>query len=352
MNQITFPGVGLELSVSPVAFKILGYEVYWYGIIIAIGFLLAVFFCLRISEEFGLRSEDVLDVLIFATPAALIGARLYYVIFYLDLFKKAEGGLDFKQMLLIHDGGMAIYGAILAAVLVTILVMKIKKVPFFAMADLCAFGLLIGQIIGRWGNFVNMEAYGGETSLPWRMGILEKGNYIEVHPTFLYESLWNLLGFVVLLLLLKLGLRKFDGMLFCTYVAWYGLGRGFIEGLRTDSLYFFATGLRVSQILGFASALLAIAYILFRLIRQPDPKKMYRFYSQDGQAPPLTEDADDLDEPDPSMRPTRPKRREEEDSDDDKAEEEKPKKRRKLFAKRKKLEIEESEVDDDDSDNS
>lgn len=275
MNRITFPGLGLHFTVDPVAFTVFGHEIYWYGIIIATGFLLAVFFCLHICEEFGLRNDDVLDMLLFATPGAILGARLYYIIFYLDLFRNADGSLNFAKMLRIHDGGMAIYGSILAAVLVAYLVMRHKKIPFLAMADVGAFGLLIGQSIGRWGNFVNMEAFGGATNLLWRMGVTEAGKYLEVHPTFLYESLWNALGFCLLLFLFRRGLRKFDGMLFFTYIAWYGIGRGMIEGLRTDSLYLFETGIRVSQMLGFLSAAAAILYLVYRLRQHPEDTELY-----------------------------------------------------------------------------
>lgn len=275
MNRISFPGLGLHLTVDPVAFTVFGHEVYWYGIVIATGFLLAVFFCLHIAEEFGLRNDDVLDMLLFATPGAILGARLYYIIFYLDLFRNVDGSLNFAQMLRIHDGGMAIYGSILAAVLIAYLVMRHKKIPFLAMADVGAFGLLIGQSIGRWGNFVNMEAFGAATALPWRMGVTAAGKYLEVHPTFLYESLWNLLGFYLLCYLFRRGLRKFDGMLFFTYLAWYGFGRGLIEGLRTDSLYFFETGIRVSQMLGFLSAAAAIIYLIYRLRKHPEEQDLY-----------------------------------------------------------------------------
>lgn len=275
MNRIAFPGLGLHFTVDPVAFTVFGHEIYWYGIIIATGFLLAVFFCLHIAEEFGLRNDDFLDMLLFATPGAILGARLYYIIFYLDLFRNADGSLNFAQMLRIHDGGMAIYGSILAAVLIAYLVMRYKRISFLAMADVGAFGLLIGQSVGRWGNFVNMEAFGAVTTLPWRMGVTEAGKYLEVHPTFLYESLWNLLGFCLLLYLFRRGLRKFDGMLFFTYLAWYGFGRGLIEGLRTDSLYLFETGLRVSQLLGFISAAAAIIYLIYRLRKHPDEQDLY-----------------------------------------------------------------------------
>jgi len=281
MSQlVSFPGLGLQFHVDPIAFDLIpGWDIYWYGLIIATGFLLAVTFCLKYAGRFGMEKDDLLDMLLFATPGAIVGARLYYVIFYLDLFRNGDGSLNFAKMLRIHDGGMAIYGSILAAVLIAYLVMRAKKLPFLAMADLCAFGLLIGQSVGRWGNFVNVEAFGGETSLPWRMGIMQKIDgvltYSEVHPTFLYESLWNLLGFLLLLFLLLKGLRKFDGMLFFTYIAWYGFGRGIIEGLRTDSLYFFETGLRVSQILGLLSAIVALLYIIYRMRKRPGPMDLY-----------------------------------------------------------------------------
>ena len=183
-------------------------------------------------------------------------------------------------MVRIWDGGLAIYGGVIMAVLVGVVVCRIKKISFFAMADVCVFGLLIGQAVGRWGNFVNVEAYGGETTLPWRMGILEyaangTARYLEVHPTFLYESLWNIVGLIVLIVIAKRW-RKFDGQMFFSYLVWYGVGRGFIEGLRTDSLYFFGTGIRVSQMLGFASALAGAAVLIWMLaVRRPGPERLW-----------------------------------------------------------------------------
>ncbi len=279
MNTVSFPGLGLSFDLNPIAVTVFGWSIHWYGIIIAAGFTLAVLYCTKRAPEFGFTGDDLMDVLIFAAPGAILGARLYYVLFYLDQFRHADGSLNVAKMLRIHDGGIAIYGAIIASVLIAWLVMRHKKKPFLAMADLGAFGLLIGQMVGRWGNFVNVEAFGRETDLPWRMGISQwvggQVTYLEVHPTFLYESLWNLLGLIFLIILAKWGLRKFDGMLFFSYLAWYGLGRGLIEGLRTDSLYFFETGLRVSQMLGFLSALAAIIYLIYRLRRRPGPEDLY-----------------------------------------------------------------------------
>lgn len=279
MNEITFPGLGLAFEIKPIAFTVFGWEVYKYGVIIACGFLLALMFCLRIAERFGIEKDDVLDMLIIATPTAIIGARIYYVLFYLEIFRKSDGSLDFVQMIKIHDGGIAIYGAIIFGLIAAWLVTRYKKVPFLAMADMGAFGLLIGQMVGRWGNFVNVEAYGSETTLPWRMGIVASKNnvlrYMEVHPTFLYESLWNAIGFILLFIALKQGIRRFDGMLFCAYVAWYGMGRVWIEGLREDSLYLFATGIRVSQLLALISAIVAIGYLVYRLQKKPNIEELY-----------------------------------------------------------------------------
>ena len=280
MHSVTFPGLGgLEIQLNRVAFHIGSWPVYWYGVIIAAGFLLAVLYASHISKRFGIESDDVIDALFFAVPLAIIGARLYYIIFYLDLFRTESGGLDLGKMVRIWDGGLAIYGGVIAAVITCFVVCRFKKISFPAFADVGAYGLLIGQCIGRWGNFVNIEAYGGPTDLPWRMGVYEfvdgAYRYVEVHPTFLYESLWNLLGFLLLVWVGK-HWRKFDGQIFLSYVAWYGVGRGFIEGLRTDSLYFFHTGIRVSQMLGFASALVAVLVILWvLLIRRPTPKRLW-----------------------------------------------------------------------------
>ncbi len=222
-----------------------------------------------------------MDLLLFAVPLCIIGARLYYVIFYLDLYRRADGSLDFGAMFRIWDGGLAIYGAVLVAAVVLAVFCKVRKLPFLAFADLGVFGLFIGQLIGRWGNFMNIEAYGSVTDLPWRMcsesiaqellakGLVDQAGFdailagtLGVHPTFFYESLWNLVGLGILLLILKKG-RKFEGQTFFTYLFWYGLGRFFIEGLRTDSLYLFGTGLRVSQGVALASCALGLGLLIW-----------------------------------------------------------------------------------------
>ncbi len=280
MHTVAFPGLGIpEFTLNRVAFHLGSWPIYWYGIIIAAGFLLAVVYCCRVSKRFGIRQDDVIDMLFFAVPLAIVGARLYYIIFYLDLFRREDGTLDFVQMVKIWDGGLAIYGGVIAAVLTLLVFCRVKKLKFLAFGDLGVFGLLIGQCIGRWGNFVNIEAYGGPTSLPWRMGIHEFVNgtwqYVEVHPTFFYESMWNLIGFFVLSWIAKRH-RKFDGQMFASYFLWYGIGRAFIEGLRTDSLYLMQTSIRVSQLFGLVTALIALVAIFYNLkVKKHTPEELW-----------------------------------------------------------------------------
>lgn len=283
-STVAFPGLGLSFELNRVAFSLFGMPIYWYGVIIAAGFLLAVAFAYRKAPQFGVVPDTLIDMLIFAVPLAILGARLYYIIFYLDLFR-VNGRLSLAEMVDIRDGGLAIYGGIIAAAITVVVFCRVRKFKIGPYLDLGAFGLLIGQAIGRWGNFVNVEAFGGETSLPWRMGITvwnaaEKAYvYQEVHPTFLYESLWNIVGFALLLLVAKKW-RKFDGQIFLSYVAWYGAGRMWIEGLRADSLYFFGLELfgvpiRTSQVLAALSALVAIALLIYHIkFRHHTPEEL------------------------------------------------------------------------------
>ena len=268
MGTVSFPGLGLEFHLNRVAFHIGSWPVYWYGIIIAAGFLLAVLYCCHAAKRFGIKQDDIIDMLFFAVPLSIVGARLYYILFYLDLYRREDGSLDFGAMVRIWDGGLAIYGGVIMAVVVLLVFCKVRQIRFLAFADLGVFGMLIGQMIGRWGNFVNIEAYGGPTELPWRMGIYAYVDgvrqYMEVHPTFLYESLWNLLGFALLVQIARRW-RKFDGQMFLSYFAWYGVGRGFIEGLRTDSLLIGNTGLRASQLVAIGSVIVAAMLMVISL---------------------------------------------------------------------------------------
>lgn len=289
MNVVTFPGLGLEFHLSRVAFSIFGHPVYWYGIIIAVGFLLAVGFCYRRAPKFGVEPDSLIDMLLFAVPLAIIGARLYYIICDLDrsdTFRKPDGSLNFGEMVRIWDGGLAIYGGVIAAVLTVYVFCRVRKVKVGAYLDVGAFGLLIGQAVGRWGNFVNVEVFGYQTSLPWRMGVNVWDSatmgyvYQEVHPTFLYESLWNLVGLALLIVIAKRW-RRFDGQLFLTYVLWYGVGRAWIEGVRQDYLPFFDLELfgapvRTSQALAVLSALTALGLLIYHLaVKKHTPEELF-----------------------------------------------------------------------------
>lgn len=278
-NTIIFPGLGdLTIHMNRIALEIGSFSIKWYGVIIACGAALAYFFCHRNAKKFGIIGDQLIDFLLFAVPIGILGARGYYILFYLDLFRKPEGGFDVVKMIRIWDGGLAIYGAVIACATTLFIFCRVKKISFLAFADLCVFGLLIGQAIGRWGNFVNIEAYGGETTLPWRMGIMDRfsGQYMEVHPTFFYEFAWNMVGLVVIYLILRKW-HKFDGISFCLYFVWYGVGRFWIEGLRTDSLYLFQTGIRVSQAFAALSALVAAAFLFYLYLRhRKNPVPLYR----------------------------------------------------------------------------
>ena len=293
VHVVSFPGLGLEFTLNRVAFEIFGRPVYWYGIIIACGLLLAVYLCSKWAPRFGVVPDHILDLMIFAVPAALIAIRAYYVIFNLDLYKNVDGSLNWEAIFRYSDGGLAIYGAIISSAIVLLIFCHVRKVSFLAFADLGVHGLFIGQLIGRWGNFMNVEAYGGVTDLPWRMcsesiaqdmlsqGYVDQAGFqaildgtLGVHPTFFYESAWNFIGLILVYLIGKRW-RKYDGECFLFYLCWYGLGRAWIEGLRTDSLYFFGLELfgvpiRTSQLLAAVSALAAGAVLLWLLLRKVD----------------------------------------------------------------------------------
>ena len=269
---ISFPGLfgDWEFNPDPIAIHI-GHGVYWYGIILACAMLAGLFLCMKQAKRFGLTEDNVLDLVLWAVPCCILGSRIYYVIFYLDLYRNADGSLDWGRIIAIWDGGLAIYGTVIAGVIVALLFTRAKKLRFAAMTDLAAMGLLLGQIIGRWANFINREAFGGLTDLPWRMRLwVSASQYIEVHPTFLYESLWNLVGLLLMLFVITKG-RRFDGENTWFYFLWYGLGRAWIEGLRTDSLYLFdwtfmGQPIRVSQALSMVMVIVA-AFMLFYNIK-------------------------------------------------------------------------------------
>lgn len=279
-SPIRFPGLlgDWEFTMSSKALDI-GNGIYWYGILIALGLVLAVCFAMTQRRKYGISEDNILDAVLWGIPCGVIGARAYYVIFNLDSFRNAEGGIDFKEVIAIWDGGLAIYGAVIAVVLVALAVSRAKKFSLWALMDVVVMGLLIGQAVGRWGNFMNREAFGTETTLPWRMQLtLRSGELVEVHPTFLYESLWNVIGLLLIVFVVSKA-RRFDGENTCFYFLWYGIGRFFIEGLRTDSLYLFdwqvlGQPVRVSQALSLVMIVVSLV-LLFYNVNKKNRKPLY-----------------------------------------------------------------------------
>lgn len=254
--NVQFPSIGLSFDINPVAFSVNGFNVYWYGIIIGCGFILALIYALSRLKHFGIDRDGFFDCVLLGLLCGIAGARLYYVLFKLDYYIQNPA-----EILAIHNGGLAIYGGVIGGLLGGCIVAKRKKISIPAILDVAVLGFLIGQGIGRWGNFINQEAFGTPTDLPWGM-MNENTGGITVHPCFLYESLWCLLGFVLLHFFSK-KFRKYDGQIFLIYLVWYGFERMIVEGLRTDSLYIPFVNLRVSQIL---AALTMIAGIVMLII--------------------------------------------------------------------------------------
>ncbi len=265
MSQtVSFPGLGLSFTLKR-SFSFFGLiDIYWYAVIICCGILCGFLYALREGKRQQLPSDLFVDVVLVGLPSAIVGARLYYVLSRWDYY-----GTHLGQILNIRGGGLAIYGGIIGAALAVMIYCVVKKQKILEVFDICGVSLLIGQGIGRWGNFVNVEAYGYKTNLPWAMQIAIDGKMMRVHPTFLYESIWNLTGAVLLACLMKR--KKRDGQIFWLYLIWYGFGRFWIEGLRTDSLMFFQ--FRLSQMVAVFSVLLGIVMLLYPLCRSKHLKQ-------------------------------------------------------------------------------
>ena len=272
--QISFPGLGIEpFTVNKVAFEVFGIDVRWYGVVIVLGMIMAFGYAMFRSKQEGFTWDDVIDMGLYIVIFGVIGARMYYVIMKWDTFWVTGRGLldNLGAILNIRGGGLAIYGGVIAGALTIILYSKIKKRAWLAAMDMVAPGVMLAQAMGRWGNFFNGEAYGAivpEDHVLYflRMGLypnkLIPGEMAYVHPTFLYESFWNLLGFALINLWLYRR-KKFNGQIAMSYFAWYGFGRMLIEGLRTDSLYI--GSIRVSQLVGGLCFVIFTALILYRL---------------------------------------------------------------------------------------
>lgn len=259
-HLIGFPGLGIgPFEINPIAVKIFGREIAWYGIIITLSFIIGFFYSIWRGKKEGIKPDDMIDIA-FSIPVAIIGARLYYVVFEMENYH------TFYDVIATWEGGLAVYGGIIFGVATAFFISRYKKISFLNVMDSVSPAIILGQAIGRWGNFTNAEAYGGLTELPWRMSIqgVNSGAVLLVHPTFLYESVWNLIGFVILSLLFKK--KKFNGEIFLMYISWYGFGRMLIEGLRTDSLYL--GPVRISQILGGVCFVFGILLIIVLFIRQ------------------------------------------------------------------------------------
>lgn len=262
--EISFPMFGDAGFDLPDSVNVFGAPLYFYGMIIALGLLLAVVYALRVRDRLGLTQDNILDILIFGIPAGIIGARLYYAVFNFDQYFGPGKWLNIFKL---REGGLAIYGGIIFGAATVIIYSRVKKVPLGSLLDVLGLGLLIGQSIGRWGNFFNREAYGAITELPWRMGLTRPGyDTVYVHPTFLYESLWNALGFALLHFFSKKR-KRYSGQVFLLYLVWYGLGRFMIEGLRADSLYIPGTDIRVSQLLSAVLLIAAVAMLVRERVR-------------------------------------------------------------------------------------
>lgn len=283
-NLVEFPGLGLEFTVSRVAFTIFGLPIYWYGIILAAGLMLGVLLAFHYAPDFGIDTDRLVDVVLIGTFCAIACARAFYVAFAPFEYE------SLWDMVNLRDGGIAIYGSVIGAAVFGGLACKWRRIPVIATFDIVSLGFLIGQAVGRWGNFVNQEAFGSNTSLPWGMYSEATRNYLAawqptlaaegmivdpsqpVHPTFLYESIWCLIG--LLLLWRHIKKRRFNGEIALLYVVWYGLGRVWIEGLRTDSLMLPFGGLRVSQVIAALSVLVAGAAVVLLRRRYKDTPLM------------------------------------------------------------------------------
>jgi len=253
--------------IDPIAVSLGPIQIHWYGVIIGVGIALALFLAMREGERRGLHKDIFPDLMLWAIPIAIISARIYYVAFEWDYYSQNPG-----DIIKIWNGGIAIHGALIGSVITAIVFSRKKNISFWKLADIAAPSIILGQAIGRWGNFINQEAHGGEVTRSFLEGLflpefIINQMYIDgayYHPTFLYESIWNLVGFVLLMSLRRVNLRQ--GEIFLSYVIWYSIGRFFVEGMRTDSLML-TESLRIAQTISIALILLAVGLIVYRRVK-------------------------------------------------------------------------------------
>lgn len=275
ISSVSFPGLGIgNMELDSVAFTIgESYDIAWYALIIVVGMIAAIAYLTFRASKIGLTIEDVLDAVLFTIPIGIIGARLYYV------FTNMDGYSSFADVIDIRSGGLAIYGGIIAGSITVFVYCKIKKIRFMAFADCVCPGLILAQSIGRWGNFMNGEAFGAQTDIFCRMQLnnfLTAYETVCVHPTFLYESLWNILGFVLINIFYKH--KKYDGQIFLMVFGWYGFGRMLIESLRQDSLY---VGIfRISQVLGGCIFIACTIFLIYFAVKKPPYNDFFQYESK------------------------------------------------------------------------
>lgn len=279
-TSIRFPGFGIEIGEFEKSFSVFGFDIAYYGLIIGIGMLVGILMAIREAKQTGQNPDDYIDLALYGIICAIIGCRIYYVAFEWDYYSQHP-----LEIFNLRKGGLAIYGGIIGAVICTCVLSKVKKIPVWRMLDTGCTSLIAGQIIGRWGNFMNREAFGGytdglfamqirvqdaaytTTELMEKMVTVNGVDYIQVHPTFLYESMWNL-GVLIILLLYRRH-KKFEGEVFLMYAAGYGLGRAWIEGLRTDQLLIPGVGLPVSQVLSVVVVIVSVGMIIYKRKKLP-----------------------------------------------------------------------------------
>lgn len=316
-KYLSFPGLGIgEFGISDTAFTLFGLDIKWYGVIITVGMILAFFAARNRAKYEGILEDDIYDITLFCIIFGVIGARLYYVLFQLDDYIITGGTLwenikdSFLAIINIRGGGLAIYGGIIGGFITALIVTRIKKIRFPVLMDVAAPALLVGQSIGRWGNFMNIEAYGRVTVLPWRMcsptiadeligkGMIDAEGYMQiingqlgVHPTFLYESLWNMAALAIIFAFYRK--KKFNGQVFFFYMAWYGLGRAVIEGLRTDSLML--GSIRISQLVAILAFVAGTAMFLCFMKKTPRSMQIVPVKVQIGETPAVPEENTDTE---------------------------------------------------------
>lgn len=268
--DVTFPKLNLRFSINPVAFKFLSVSVYWYGILVCLGFVLGFLYSLHKAKVFGINKNKITDVAIVSVASSIVGARAYYVVFCTDINYYLNNPI---KIFAVNEGGLAVYGGIIFAVVTACILCKIEKINYLKVLDVSTFGLLTGQSIGRWGNFFNQEAFGTQTDFLLGMCSENTGN-VPVHPCFLYESIWCFFG-IIFLENINRRRYSFNGQLFLCYMLWYGIGRFFIESIRSDSLLIPFTKIKISKVISLILIIVSLIAFFARFFNKRFKKMDY-----------------------------------------------------------------------------